>query len=59
MNNDSSNNNINRGNPIYYKNVLHYIAYEFADNVLISKNKDLTKIMCVKKSKTSVKPTKK
>lgn len=52
-------NNINKGKPIYYENNLHYIVYEFEDNMLISANEDLTRVFCVKKSKTSVKPTKK
>jgi hypothetical protein len=52
-------NNINKGNPIYYENVLHYIVYEFDDNMLISLNEDLTRVFCVKKSKTSIKPVKK
>jgi hypothetical protein len=51
-------NNINRGNPIYLKNVLHYIVYEFKDNILISKNKDLSKAYCVRKSSVSIKPKK-
>jgi hypothetical protein len=50
---------INRGKPIYYDNILHYIVYEFDDNMLISLNEDLNKVFCVKKSKTSVKPNKK
>ena len=52
-------NNINKGKPIYYENILHYIVYEFDDNMLISLNEDLSKVFCVKKSKTSVKPNKK
>lgn len=57
--NDSKNsNNINKGKPIYLGKVLHYIVYEFEDNVLVSKNKDLSKVYCVKKSKTSINPTK-
>jgi len=51
-------NNINRGNPIYYKNKLHYIAYEFEDNILISENKDLSKAYCVKKKSVSINPKK-
>jgi hypothetical protein len=49
-------NTINKGNPIYYKKLLHYIVYEFGDNILISANKDLSKAFCLKKSKVSVKP---
>lgn len=49
-------NNINKGKPIYYKKMLHYIVYEFGDNILISANKDLSKVFCLKKSKVSVKP---
>jgi hypothetical protein len=49
-------NTINKGNPIYYKKMLHYIVYEFGDNILISANKDLSKAFCLKKSKVSVKP---
>jgi hypothetical protein len=49
-------NNINKGKPIYYKKLLHYIVYEFGENILISKNKDLSKAFCLKKSKVSVKP---
>ena len=56
---DSPNsNNINSGKPIYLKNVLHYIVYEFQDNIIISKNEDLSKAYCVKKSRVSVKPKK-
>ena len=63
MNNNSNDgnlnaNNINRGKVIYLKNVLHYIVHEFNDNIIISKNEDLSQAYCVKKSKVSVKPTK-
>ena len=51
-------NNINKGNPIYLKNILHYIVYEFDKNIIISKNKDLSNAYCVKKNSVSVKPTK-
>jgi len=51
--------NINRGKPIYYEDILHYIVYEFDDNMLISLNEDLSKVFCVKKSKTFIKPNKK
>jgi hypothetical protein len=47
--------NINRGQPIYYKNELHYIVHEFDENIIISKNKDFTKCYSVRKSKTSIK----
>jgi hypothetical protein len=49
-------NTINKGKPIYYKKMLHYIVYEFGENILISTNKDLSKAFCVKKTKGSVKP---
>jgi hypothetical protein len=51
-------NNINRGKPIYFKNIIHYIVYEFEGNIIISENKDLSKAYCVSKSRVSVKPTK-
>lgn len=54
----TNSNNVNRGNPIYLKNVLHYIVYEFENNIIISKNKDLSKAYCVRKSSVSVKPKK-
>ena len=50
--------NVNRGQIIYYKDELHYIVYEFNDLVIISKDKDLSKAHCVKKSKTSIIPKK-
>ena len=57
--NDKTNlNNINKGLPIYYRNKLHYIVYEFDDNIIISNNKDLSKAFCVKKINVSVKPKK-
>ena len=57
--NDKTNlNNINKGLPIYYRNKLHYIVYEFDDNIIISKNEDLSKAFCVKKIKVSFKPKK-
>lgn len=43
---------INRGKPIYYKDVKHWIVYEFDDNILISRNEDLTAVFCVKKNLT-------
>ena len=54
----TNSNNINKGQPIYYKNILHFIVYEFDDNIIISKNKDLSKAFCVKKNNVSVKPKK-
>jgi len=57
-NEKSNSNNINRGQPIYYKNELHYIVYEFDDNIIISKNKDLIKSFNVKKKYVSVKQKK-
>jgi hypothetical protein len=54
----TNSNNINKGLPIYYKNKLHFIVYEFDDNIIISKNEDLSKAYCVKKSNVSVKPKK-
>lgn len=50
--------NINKGQDIYFKNELHYIVYEFDENIIISKNIDLSKAYCVKKRKVSIKPTK-
>jgi hypothetical protein len=54
----TNSNNINKGLPIYYKNKLHFIVYEFDDNIIISKNEDLSKAFCVKKTNVSVKPKK-
>lgn len=51
-------NNINKGKPIYYNKLLHYIVYEFGENILISSSEDLSKAFCVKKTKVSVKPKK-
>ena len=51
-------NNINKGLPIYYENILHFIVYEFDNNIIISKNEELTKAFCVKKINVSVKPKK-
>jgi hypothetical protein len=48
--------NINRGKPIYYKGVKHYIVYEFDDKMLIAKEEDLIKAFCVNKVNLSVKP---
>jgi hypothetical protein len=59
LENDRTNsNNVNKGQPIYFKNELHYIVYEFDDNIIISKNKDFSKAYCVKKIYVSVKPKK-
>jgi len=44
---------INRGKPIYYKDIKHWIVYEFDDNILISRNEDLTAVFCVKKNLTN------
>jgi len=54
----TNSNNINRGKPIYYKDELNFIVYEFDDNIIISKNQDLSKAYCVKKINVSVKPKK-
>jgi hypothetical protein len=54
----TNSNNVNKGQPIYFKNELHYIVYEFDDNIIISKNKDFSKAYCVKKIYVSVKPKK-
>jgi hypothetical protein len=54
----TNSNNVNRGKPIYYKNELHYIVYEFDSNIIISKNQDLSKAYCVSKNNVSIKPTK-
>lgn len=51
-------NNVNKGKPIYYNNLLHWIVYEFEDKIIISKTEDLLKAFCVNKSRVSVKPTK-
>jgi hypothetical protein len=57
--NDRTNsNNVNKGKPIYFKNELHYIVYEFDENIIISKKEDLSKAFCVKKNYVSVKPKK-
>jgi hypothetical protein len=55
----SNSNNVNRNQPVYYKNELHYILSEFDDKIIISKNKDLTKAFCVRKISVTIKPTKK
>lgn len=44
---------INRGKPIFYKDIKHWIVYEFDDNILISRNEDLTQVFCVKKNLTN------
>lgn len=56
--NTTNANNINRGKPIYYKGILHYIVYEFDNNILISKNKDLSRVFVVNRSSVSVRPKK-
>lgn len=56
--NTTNANNINRGKPIYYKDILHYIVYEFDNNILISKNKDLSRVFVVNRSSISVRPKK-
>jgi len=43
---------INRGKPIYYDDIKHYIFYEFDDFVMISRNKEMTSVYCVKKHLT-------
>lgn len=48
--------NINKGKPIYYKNIKHWIVYEFEDKILIAKQEDLIKSFCVNKVNVSVKP---
>ena len=58
INDKTNSNNVNKGMPIYYKNELHYIIYEFDDNIIISKTKDHTQAFAVKKSSTSIKPKK-
>jgi hypothetical protein len=60
LNNEKENRNkINRGKPVFYLDVPHYIVYEFDDNIIISKNEDLTKSFCVKKSRVNYKLKKK
>lgn len=49
---------INRGKPIYYKNIEHWIVYEFDDKMIISKTKDLIKGFSKNKTNLSVKPQK-
>jgi len=56
---DMSDNNPNKGKPVYFKDELHYIVFEMSDNILISKNKDLSKVFCVKRKNISFKPKKK
>ena len=41
---------INKGKPIFYKEVKHWIVYEFNDKILIARNEDLTEVFCVSKS---------
>ena len=39
--------NINKGKPIYFKKIKHWIVYEFEDMMLIAKNEDLTGVFSV------------
>ena len=43
---------INKGKPIFYKDVKDWIVYEFDENMLIARNEDLTGVFCVKKTST-------
>jgi hypothetical protein len=54
----TNSNNVNRGQPIYFKNELHYIVYEFEDKMLISLHKNLSKAYCVNKIDLTIKPIK-
>ena len=45
---------INKGKPIYYKELEHWIVYEFDDKILIARNEDLTGVFCVSKSQVHV-----
>ena len=45
---------INKGKPIYYKELEHWIVYEFDDKILIARNEDLTGVCCVPKSQVHV-----
>lgn len=58
QNEKTNSNNVNKGKPIYYRDELHYIVYEFDDNIIISKQKDLSRAFCVKKTKVSINPKK-
>ena len=44
--------NINKGKPIYFNKIKHWIVYEFDENMLIARNEDLTGVFCVKKTST-------
>ena len=39
--------NINKGKPIYFNKIKHWIVYEFDDMMLIAKNEDLTGVFSV------------
>jgi hypothetical protein len=41
--------NINKGKPIYFKKIKHWIVYEFEDMMLIATNEDLTGVFSVSK----------
>ena len=45
--------NINKGKPIYFKNIKHWIVYEFEDMMLIATNEDLTGVFSVSKKQIS------
>jgi len=49
----------NVGKKVYYKEIEHFIVYEFEGKMLISPNKDLSKCFCVNRNKVSVKLNKK
>jgi hypothetical protein len=40
-------NTINKGKPIYYKKMLHYIVYEFGENILGGKFKCFFEWYCI------------
>jgi|LakMenEpi03Aug12_release.lakeMendotaPanAssembly.Ray.scaffolds.fasta_scaffold00928_42 hypothetical protein len=46
---------INRGKPIYYKNIEHFISFEMENHFIISMSKDLSKCFSVLKSDVSFK----
>jgi hypothetical protein len=46
---------INKGKPIYYKEVQHWIVYEFEDMMLIATNEDLTGVFSVSKKQITYK----
>jgi hypothetical protein len=41
--------NINKGKPIYFNKIKHWIVYEFDDMMLIATNEDLTGVFSVSK----------